>query len=168
MNDIELILSKVESHARDLDLKYHGCSQMTLKALQDVLGLGDGDVFKAASALAGGVARSGEVCGALLGALMAVSLAFGRSRLEPTTESIGYRRAMEIGYVVFDEFKKNFGSVRCRDIHVRLFGKYYNLRDPKELEEFILSGNINKCSDVVALAARIAAKAILEAGFVIK
>lgn len=168
MANIEAILSKVESYAKDLDLKYRGCSQMTLKALQDILGFGDGEVFKAASALAGGVARSGEVCGALLGAIMAVSLVFGRSKLEPTAASTDYQRAMEVGYVVFDEFKKEFGSVRCRDIHVKLFGRYYNLRDPREREEFIASGHINKCSDVVALAAKVAAKAILEAGYTIK
>ncbi len=165
IDDLELILNRVESLAKDLDLKYHGCSQMTLKAIQDVLGLGDGDVFKAASALAGGVARSGEVCGALLGALMAVSLVYGRDKLEPTTESIKYGKAMEVGAKVFDEFKEYFGSVRCRDIHIRLFGRYYNLRDPKELSEFVSSGDINKCSDVVKVAARIAVKHILRSGF---
>lgn len=167
ISDLELTLSRVESLAKDLDLKYHGCSQMTLKAIQDVLGLSDGNVFKAASALAGGVARGGEVCGALLGALMAVGLVYGRDRLEPTTESANYRKAMEVGAKVFDEFKEYFGSVRCRDIHIRLFGKYYNLRDPKELSEFISSGDINKCSDVVKVAARIAVKSILESGYVL-
>ncbi len=156
------ILSKVEALARELDLKYHGCSQMTLRAVQEVLGLEDGTSFKAASALAGGVARSGEVCGALLGALMAVSLVYGRDRLEPTSTSKSYSKAMEVGYKVFDEFKAHFGSVRCRDIHVKLFNRYYNLRDPAELGEFVSSGAINKCADVVSLAARLAAKAIIE------
>ncbi|MEL9997540.1 MAG: C-GCAxxG-C-C family protein [Sulfolobales archaeon] len=160
--DKELLLSRVESLAKELDLKYHGCSQMTLKAIQEVLNLSDGNVFKAASALAGGVARGGEVCGALLGALMAVSLVFGRDKLEPITESKGYKKAMEVGYKVFDEFKETFGSVRCRDIHIRLFGRYYNLRDPNELNEFVSSGAIDKCSDVVKTAAKIAVKAIIE------
>ncbi|MEM0453122.1 MAG: C-GCAxxG-C-C family protein [Sulfolobales archaeon] len=162
VSDLDTILSKVEVIARDLDLKYHGCSQMTLKAVQEVLGLSDGSVFKAASALAGGVARGGEVCGALLGALMAVSLVYGRDKLEPTSTSKNYLKAMEVGYKVFDGFKEYFGSVRCRDIHMKLFNRYYNLRDPVEAIEFSSSGAINKCADVVAVAARLATKAIIE------
>lgn len=160
--ELEEVLNKVEMLAKELDLKYHGCSQMTLKAIQEVLGLDDGAAFKAASALAGGVARSGEVCGALLGALMAVSLVYGRDKLESTSTSKGYLKAMEVGYKVFDRFKERFGSVRCRDIHMRLFNRYYNLRDPAELNEFINSGAINKCADVVSLAAKLATKAIIE------
>ncbi|MEM4487732.1 MAG: C-GCAxxG-C-C family protein [Desulfurococcaceae archaeon] len=160
-----LDLDKVESYAKELGIKYHGCSQMSLKALQDSLGLEDGGAFKAASALAGGVARGGEVCGALLGALMAVSLVFGRDRLEPANDSPKYSKALEVGTKVFDEFKNLYGSVRCRDIQVRLFGRHYDLRNPKEREEFSSSGNRDKCSEVIAVAARIAAKAIIDAGF---
>ncbi|MCS7108376.1 MAG: C-GCAxxG-C-C family protein [Sulfolobales archaeon] len=162
VGDLDKILNDVETLAKDLDLKYHGCSQMALKALQEVLGIEDGNAFKAASALAGGVARGGEVCGALLGALMAVSLVYGRDKLEPTYLSKNYLKAMEVGYKVFDGFKEHFGSVRCRDIHMRLFNRYYNLRDPGEAGEFFSSGAINKCADVVAVAARLAAKAIIE------
>lgn len=168
MSKVDEVVSRAELLGRELDLKFHGCSQMALRALQEALGLSDGNVFKAASALAGGVARSGEVCGALLGAIMAVSLVFGRDKLEPTDVSEGYKKAMEVAYRVFDEFKNEFGSVRCRDIHMRLFGRVYRLRDPEELREFIASGAISKCAEVVSKAAGIATKAILEAGYQIK
>ncbi|MEM2025176.1 MAG: hypothetical protein QXW94_02670 [Desulfurococcaceae archaeon] len=39
------------------------------------------------------------------------------------------------------------------------------MRNPKEREEFSSSGNRDKCSEVIAVAARIAAKAIIDAGF---
>ncbi len=93
---------------------------------------------------------------------MAVSLVYGRDKLESTLVSKGYLKAMEVGYRVFDGFKEYFGSVRCRDIHMRLFNRYYNLRDPVELNKFINSGAINKCADVVSVAARLATKAIIE------
>lgn len=93
---------------------------------------------------------------------MAVSLAYGRDKLEPTYVSKEYSKAMEVGYRVFDEFKAHFGSVRRRDVHVKLFNRAYNLRDPAEFNEFISSGAVNKCADVVALAARVATKAIVE------
>jgi C_GCAxxG_C_C family probable redox protein len=162
----EMLIEKAGALAESYEVTYHGCSQVTLKAIQDalagVIDVGNGNAFKAASALVGGVARSGEVCGALLGALMAVSLVFGRDKLEPTIVSEGYRKALEISYKVFDEFKEFFGSVRCRDIQMKLFGKYYNLRNPLELDEFFSSGNANKCGEVTKIAAKIATKAILE------
>lgn len=148
--------------AEELYRKYHGCSQMTLRAIQEVLGLVDNNVFKAASALAGGVVRSGEVCGALTGALMAVGQVYGRDRLEVTSESINYRRAMALGTKVFEEFKNYYGSVRCRDIQVRLFGRYYDIRTPEGYREFLNSGAEHKCGGVCKVAAELAVKAILE------
>jgi len=165
LSEIDELVAKAEALGRELSIKYHGCSQMTLKALQEVLKLNDGKVFKASSALAGGVARSGEVCGALLGAVMAVSLVFGRDKLESTEVSEGYKKAMEIACKVFDEFKREFGSVRCHDIQMKLFGRVYNLRNLKEVEEFMESGARDKCAEVVGKAVRIAAKAILEEGY---
>ncbi|MCC6057247.1 MAG: C-GCAxxG-C-C family protein [Desulfurococcaceae archaeon] len=165
-NRKKALAEKAGALAERYEITYHGCSQSTLKAIQDVLSevivIGNGNAFKAASSLAAGVARSGEVCGALLGALMAVSLVFGRDKLEPTAVSEGYKKAMEVSYKVFDEFKEFFGSVRCRDIQMKLFGKYYNLRNPLELDEFFSSGNANKCGEVTKIAAKIATKAILE------
>ncbi len=62
---ISEILEKIEKTAYEYEKIYHGCSQCTLKAIQEHLHLGNEDAFKAASALAGGVARMGETCGAL-------------------------------------------------------------------------------------------------------
>jgi hypothetical protein len=47
-------------------------------------------------------------------------------------------------------------------MQTKLFGKYYNLRNPLELNEFFSSGNANKCGKVTKIAAKIATKAILE------
>ncbi|MEM0037780.1 MAG: hypothetical protein QW772_02520 [Zestosphaera sp.] len=49
----EDLLERVGALAEELYRKYHGCSQMTLRAIQEVLNLEDNNVFKAASALAG-------------------------------------------------------------------------------------------------------------------
>lgn len=114
--------------------------------------------------LSGGVALSGEVCGAVLGALMAVGLVLGRRKLEPSFQSADYAKAMEVGVKVLDRFREELGSVRCRDIHLKLFNRYYNLRDPKEWKEFIESGARHSCSKVCGIAARIAVEALMEAG----
>ncbi|MCX8185473.1 MAG: C-GCAxxG-C-C family protein [Sulfolobales archaeon] len=151
--------------AEELHKAYGGCAQMTLRALQQVLGLEDVGVFKAASPLSGGVTLAGEVCGALLGALMAVGLAVGRSKLEPTSHSTDYSRAMNAGKIVFDRFREEFGGVRCRDVHMKLFGRYYNLRDQQEWREFVESGARARCSGVCRVAAKLAIEALSSAEY---
>ncbi len=150
--------------AEELHRVYGGCAQMTLKALQEAIGVEDRGSFKAASALSGGVALAGEVCGALLGAVMAIGLALGREKLEPTSGSADYARAMEVAGRVFDEFRKELGAVRCRDLHLKLFGKVYDLRNPDEWREFVESGARLKCSRLCSIAARIAVEALASSG----
>ncbi len=75
----------------------------------------------AATPLAGGVARGGEVCGALLRAMMFVGMLYGRRKLEKTSESEDYSKCMDLAIMIYDEFNKTYGSVRCKDIHPRLF-----------------------------------------------
>ena len=150
--------------AKILGAEFHGCSQMTLKALQEAFGESDIEVFKAASALEAGIARSGEVCGALLGALMFIGCLFGRKRLERTDKSKDYAKAMELAIEVYDRFKQEYGTTLCREIHRKFFGRWYNLRDPEDVKEFIESGAWNRCPEVMAKAAEIAARVIIEKG----
>lgn len=162
---MEDLPARVARLARILGEEFHGCAQVTLKALQECFGLTDAEVFRAASPLSGGIARSGQTCGSLLGALLFVGLIFGRRRLERTDVSKDYRKAMEVAESVYDEFEKAFGSTLCRDIHMRLFGRVYNLRDPRDVEEFIKSGAWDKCAEVMSKTAEIAAKKVIEAGY---
>jgi hypothetical protein len=55
------------------------------------------------------------------------------------------------------------GTIMCPDLQEKIFGRRYNLIDPKEQKEFLtLPGHQNKCAEVVAVATRIAAEMILE------
>ncbi len=145
---------------------YHGCSQAVLGALQTHLGLGSQDSFKAATALAGGVARMGNTCGALLGGIMGIGLAFGRDVLEDAAVSQGYGRAMDLGAELCRRFEKEFGSTHCRDIQKFLFGRRFDFRDPREREEFREAGGYERSSHVALRAAELAAAVILESGYV--
>ncbi len=71
--------------------------------MQEEFGLGDLQSFKAATLLSGGVARRGETCGALLGALMGLGLVIGRERMEDTEQ---YQGAGVRGEVVCRRFQK--------------------------------------------------------------
>jgi C_GCAxxG_C_C family probable redox protein len=118
--------------AYEYERVYHGCSQCVLAALQDGLKLGGRESFKAASALAGGIARMGNACGALVGGLMAIGLAFGRDRLEDAGTSQGYARAIDLGGELCRRFEAAFGSTLCRDVQRSLFGRSFDLRHPRE------------------------------------
>jgi C_GCAxxG_C_C family probable redox protein len=144
---------------------YHGCSQCVLAALQESLGMGSRDSFKAATALAGGIARMGSTCGALVGGIMGIGLAFGREALEDSTTSQGYARAMELGGEFCRRFEKEFGSTQCHEIQRSLFGRSFDLRDPGEREAFRQAGGYEKCPYVAGKAAELAAAVIVEAGF---
>jgi C_GCAxxG_C_C family probable redox protein len=159
-----LLIARVAETAYVYERAYHGCSQCVLGALQDCLGVGGKDSFKAATALAGGIARLGATCGALLGGLMGISLAFGREALEDSTISQGYARAMDVGGELCRRFQEEFGSTQCSEIQRSIFGRSFDLRDPGEREAFRQAGGYEKCPYVVAKAAELAAAVTLEGG----
>jgi len=80
-------IDRVAKAAYDNNRAYEGCARCVLHALQTHLNImGDEKAFTAAfkssTALSAGVARKGETCGALIGALMAVGLEKGTERLD--------------------------------------------------------------------------------------
>ena len=161
MSDDSKLIEKAGNAAYEYEKTYHGCSQCVLKALQDTLDLGDGLTFKAASALAGGVARMGESCGSLLGGVLAIGLAFGRDRLEVTSESEGYMKAHRVAGELGNRFKAEFGGTRCWDVQTGVFGRSFDLRDPLEMKAFLEAGGHEKCPEVARKAAELAAEIIL-------
>ncbi|MEM1545848.1 MAG: C-GCAxxG-C-C family protein [Candidatus Methanomethylicia archaeon] len=160
----EDVVKKVGDLAYYYELVYHGCSQCVLKAIQDSLNVGDNLTFKAATAFAGGIARAGEECGALMGGIMAISVVYGRDRLEESIVSSGYLKAMELSVKLYEEFKKEFGSVKCSDIQKKLFGRSFNLRSEEDRKKFAEAGAYGPsgCAQVVKKGAMLAAKIILE------
>ncbi len=162
--NIEEVIKKIGDLAYYYEFTYHGCSQCVLKAIQDSLNIGDSLTFKAATAFAGGVARAGEVCGSLIGGIMAISLVHGRDRLEESTVSSGYLKTMELSIRLYEEFREEFGSVKCHDIQRKLFGRSFNLRVEEDRRKFMEVGAHGPlgCPQVVRKAAMLTAKIILE------
>ncbi|UCF79674.1 MAG: C_GCAxxG_C_C family protein [Candidatus Eiseniibacteriota bacterium] len=64
-----------------------------------------------ATGFGAGFGRRGSVCGALTGGIMAVGLAYGRSKpSDDRDRPYGYAREL------YDRFQKEFGSVLCREL----------------------------------------------------
>ena len=161
MPDDSGLIEKAGTRAYEYEKTYHGCAQCVLGALQDTLDIGDNLTYKAASALAAGVARMGESCGSLLGGVLAIGIVFGRDRLEVTTESEGYQKAHRLAGELSNRFKTAFDGVRCRDVQTGLFGRSFDLKDPSDMKAFLEAGGHEKCPEVARKAAEIAAEIIL-------
>ena len=103
------LIRKIEQDARSNEVEYFGCCQVVLDALQRNLNIGNGGAFKAASALLGGVAMTREVCGALVGGVMAIGLVYGRASLETGKvghENLKFLEARVRGSRLCDRFKE--------------------------------------------------------------
>jgi hypothetical protein len=134
------------------------------------LGIGDVESFKAASALAGGVARQGETCGALIGALSALGLVVGRDKIEDTKR---YRSGMDLAGKLrsrfVEEMKAQFGlsdpldNTLCRQIHLAIFGRSFDLSKPEEFQAFLKAGGHEDrgCPKVCGVAAEVASEVML-------
>ena len=90
-----------------------GCAETTLMTLESGLGLEGGPGPSAVMALNGGVAYSGEICGALTGAAVAAGLM--ASAVEPD-HAAAKQRARAAAARMIEEFRQEFGAVRCRDL----------------------------------------------------
>jgi C_GCAxxG_C_C family probable redox protein len=128
--------------------------------LQEKLEIGNETSFMAGSALAAGVARHGETCGALTGALMALGMVAGRKRIEDVD---AYQACMELAYEVREKFLERVGHTLCAEIHKILLGRSYRLYDDEDRERFHEDGGHGRtaCPGVCGKAARIAAEIIL-------
>lgn len=82
---------------------------------QEKLDVVDESVIKAVGMFGGGVARSGYTCGALLGAVAALSSKYGRGTLEEKEDPVMWVLG-EILVSRFEELTAQYGGVRCQDI----------------------------------------------------
>ena len=155
----EELLNAIEKDAHDFEHKYRGCSRSCLWSLQNHFSIGDEKTLKASTPLAAGIAFKGEVCGALVGGIMAVGLV---SASENPEDQKALAKTLAAGYKLYGSFLKEFGTANCFEIQKMKLGKPYNLADPQEYEDFQEAGGYVECSKVVGKAARLAAEMILE------
>lgn len=158
------VIDRVAKAAYNNNRAYEGCARCVLSALQTHLDLMDDgkafkSVLKASTALSAGVARKGETCGALLGALMALGLEGGTEQLD---DFGGYVETMVHASNIFDKFKKKYGTVKCFEIQEQVLGRRVDFFIDGDAEWWYEHGGLDKCPGVCSVAARIAAEEIME------
>jgi C_GCAxxG_C_C family probable redox protein len=166
------LLEEIERRAHKYAKEYHSCSQCTLLAVQEMFGPPGEDVLKAATGFAGGIGRTGSVCGAVLGGVMALGLLYGRDRetMKHPDASVRAQRREEIelklGTLIKRlraKFDEEYGSTICNDIETKLFGRSFDKWNPEDRKEKDrLGGHDDKCPKVVGKATRWVAELILE------
>jgi len=144
-------LESIISDAKILHREGFNCAEAVFWALTEYWGI---DIpFAVATGLGGGVARSGGPCGALLGAIMAISAKVGR---EDPKDSKSKHECYRLGKEVMDTFVEVMGTSACKEIIGFVLGEEggperYNAGGFKE----------GKCQDAV-VAAIAAAAAVFE------
>lgn len=113
------------------------CAQAVFVAYGEHLGLGkvDSDTcMKISSAFSGGIARTGNVCGALNGALMALGLKYGGENSE---------RVNEFSRRLLEEFEILNGSIICRELI------NHDLIKDEDVKQAFEKGSFNNCPKYV-------------------
>ena len=158
----EEMLEEVYKRAKAYELRGVNCSQCSLAAIFEVLGVEDENVVRAATGFADGVGLTGDGhCGALSGGAMAISYFFGRKK-----EDMGRMgkqiRALLLAKKFHEEFVKEFSTCRCHDIQIKQFGRFFNLYDMEDMKAALAAGMPEGCSTLVGKAARMALEIILD------
>lgn len=99
--------------ARDNFYEGFNCSQSVYMALAPLLGIDRMSAARTAAFLGGGVCRTREMCGAVLGMLMACGDADGNT--EGADQKKKGKNYLD-GRALMQQFRDEFGSLTCRDL----------------------------------------------------
>ena len=91
----------------------YNCAQAVLYAYSPELGLEGETALKVATGLGAGMARRGEVCGAVTGGIMVLGLKYGRGgQQDRSATEQTYQRTEEL----MRRFEQRHGSCLCREL----------------------------------------------------
>lgn len=123
------------------------CSSAVFSAFSHELGLDPDTAKKIACGFGAGISKSGNICGAVSGAIMVIGLKYGKT-MQGDDAATEKTRALVQKFL--KEFKKRHGSVNCTE----LLG--YNLSKPEEFAQARDNKQfVTKCPELVGDAAAI-------------
>ncbi len=132
------------------------CSQAILSVYGDGLGLEREMAMKLAAGFGGGMAGSGQTCGAVTGALMVIGLAMGHVKATAKADKARTYQAIQRFMRAFEEIH---GTVNCTD----LLG--YDLGDPEGYRKAKASGLFTSaCPKYVESASKILERVLAQDG----
>jgi C_GCAxxG_C_C family probable redox protein len=134
-------------HATEIYKQRFNCSQAIFTAFRQPEMLDEGTSLKLATVFGGGVACTGGTCGAVSGALMAISMKHGRGDLASVEAKA---KTYQLARQFMDEFVKRNNSCVCAELLGMNIGVPENMAKAQELHLFE-----TKCLALVQSAAEI-------------
>ena len=126
--------NKAVEKARNLFLREsndYGCAETVYVTLKEIFRLPQPEDSSPAMALNGGIAYSGNICGAITGAALSVGeLSEERLQDHKKAKTVARRIIMDL----MRKFDEQYGSCKCGDLIE------YDISIPEEHDEFIESG----------------------------
>lgn len=154
-------MEKAFKIAYEAEASRGSCAQATFHGVTSVLGIKNPQIFKSLSSLeAGGAVTTAGSCGAFSGGLVVISFFFGRT-YDKWYEGKSYIKSSVYGQKLYKRFIKEYGTIICREIHQKIFGRTFKLMDEanlgidkNQLEVFEEMGaHENICTTVAGLSA---------------
>ena len=142
----EEIADKAWELGIEYEAKYKGCCQATFLAVADALRWGGLDIFpkemeeqlySGICLLTAGVCMTGEgTCGAVAGSVMAYGMA---CRVPQHTDDPASSRMASIGIrdTLLAKYYDTYGSILCKDVMRKYFGKAWDLTSDEMTLEFL-------------------------------
>lgn len=100
--------------AGELFLSGSNCAQAVVVAFSDITGMDEKTSARISSAFGGGMGRMREVCGAVSGMLMVLSLLYGYE--EPGENDCNKKALYKEVQELAGKFREEVGSIVCREI----------------------------------------------------
>jgi C_GCAxxG_C_C family probable redox protein len=123
------------------------CSQALFTAFRQAEQIDEVTALKLSTVFGAGMARTGNTCGAVSGALMAISMKHGRGDVAAVAAK---DKTYQLGQRFMDEFARRNGSCACAE----LLGM--NIRDPANMAKAVeMKLFETKCLDLVRSAGEI-------------
>lgn len=142
----EEIINKAEELGIAYEAKYKGCGQSTYLAIIDALRWGGFEIipedveyrlFPGICILTAGVCMTGEgTCGAVTSSVILMGLALGIS-LDTQYVSVVHDDCTTIRNNFLDKYYREYGSILCKEIQRKYYGKAWDLTRIDMIQEFL-------------------------------
>jgi C_GCAxxG_C_C family probable redox protein len=147
-------LDDLNKRAHDALAESGNCAQASFSVLDNFFKL-DGQQAMKALAVLPGVALRGETCGAVLGCLMAIGLAFGP---EEAGDRAAFLEAIPPARRFCRAFESETGSTMCAELLKSQLGQAFDLSRSTDFAEYVHCGGVESCGDLVGRAVQLAAE----------
>ena len=141
----------VEDEARRIFDSGLNCAESLLLVLSKHSDLDSRFIPRIATGFGGGIAKNGDVCGALSGAVMAIGLALGRDSPDQSRD-----QCVTAVDQFYTDFVKTFGSCKCREL------THVDFKSPANSAISLKKIHRECCTPIVEWAAKTASRIINE------